>query len=43
MISTQLKILNTDRVAQLLPHCFPQQWKEQSIVTLPCLTFPRLV
>ena len=37
---TQLKILNTDRVAQLLPHCFPQQWKEQSIVTLPCSTFP---
>ena len=37
---TQLKVLNTKRVAALLPASFPRHWKGQSVVTLPCRGFP---
>ena len=37
---TQLKLLNVETVAALLPNSFPQQWKGHSTVTLPCFGFP---
>ena len=37
---TQLKTLNTARVAKLLPDSFPEQWKGKSLIALPCPGFP---
>ena len=38
--TTQLKTLNTKRVAALLPDSFPEHWRGKSLVTLPCPGFP---
>ena len=37
---TQLRSLDTQAVAQLLPHCFPQEWHSCKTVSLPHPFFP---
>ena len=37
---TQLRTLDTQAVAQLLPDCFPQEWRSRQTVSLPHPVFP---